>query len=101
VLSKSAGWEPANTANQQAWELLEQELAQTAEKVKAGLLSPLAFHMARNLMDVKVLARYAGIARWRVKRHMRPAIFARLDRAVLERYAKIFNITVEQLVEIP
>jgi hypothetical protein len=101
VLSKSAGWEPTNAANRQAWELLEQELAEIAEKVKAGTLSPLAYHMTGHLMDVKILARYAGIARWKVKRHLKPEIFARLDRTVLERYAKIFNVTVEKLTEMP
>ncbi len=101
VLSKSAGWEPTNTANRQAWELIEHELEEIAQKVKEGVVSPLAYHMKRNLMDIKILARYSGIAQWRVKRHMKPAVFARLDRKTTERYAHAFGISVEQLTEMP
>lgn len=101
VLTPSAGWEPANWANRQTWDLLEQEIAGVLEEVKEGKLSPLAYHMARNLMDVKMLSDYTGLARWRVKRHFKPLVFRRLNPAILERYAKIFKITVEQLMEAP
>jgi hypothetical protein len=101
VLTPSAGWEPANWANRQAWDLLEQEIAEVLEKVKEDKLSPLAYHMARNLMDVKMLSQYAGLARWRVKRHLKPRVFRRLSPALLERYAAIFKIEVAQLMEAP
>ncbi len=101
VLTPSAGWEPANWANRQAWDLVEQELAEILDQVKQGTLSPLAYHMARSLMDVKMVSRYAGIACWRVKRHCKPRVFMRLSPALLERYANIFKITVAQLVEVP
>jgi hypothetical protein len=101
VLTPSAGWEPANWANRQAWELLEQEIAEIIEKVKEDKLSPLAYHMARNLMDVKMLSQYTGLARWRVKRHLKPRVFRRLSPALLESYAKVFNIRIEQLMDAP
>jgi hypothetical protein len=101
VLAPSAGWEPANWANRQAWDLVEQEIAGILEKVKENKLSPLAYHMARNLMDVKMLSQYTGIARWRVKRHLKPRAFRRLNPALLERYAKVLKINVEQLMEAP
>jgi hypothetical protein len=101
ALTPSAGWEPANWANRQAWELLEQEIAEVLEKVKEDKLSPLAYHMARNLMDVKMLSRYTGLACWRVKRHLRPRVFRRLKPALLERYARIFKMNAEQLTETP
>ncbi|MBA4417537.1 MAG: hypothetical protein C0392_06470 [Syntrophus sp. (in: bacteria)] len=99
VLSPSAGWEPANIANQQAWELMEEQIAETRERVKRGELSPLAYYMARNLMDVKILAQYIGLPKWRVKRHLKPRVFRRLNPRLLERYAKLFNIKMEQLME--
>ena len=101
ALTPSAGWEPANWANRQAWDLLEQEIADIVGKVREDRLSPLAYHMARNLMDVKMLSQYAGLSRLRVRRHRRPRVFRRLKPALLERYAKIFRISVEQLMETP
>lgn len=101
VLTPSAGWEPANWANRQAWDVLEQEIAEILQKIKEDKLSPLAYHMARNLMDVKMLSQYTGIARFRVKRHLKPRTFRRLGPAVLERYAKVFKIDVGQLMETP
>ena len=89
ALIRSAGWEPANWANRQAWDLVEQEIAEVLDKVREDKLSPLAYHMTRNLMDVRLLSRHIGIARWRVKRHLRPDVFRRLDPAILERYARI------------
>jgi hypothetical protein len=78
--SESAGWEPTNIAKE---------------------LSPLAYHMNKNLMDLKVLSQYIGFAKWRVRRHLKPRAFNDLDNETLQRYAAIFNMTVEQLKEVP
>lgn len=100
VLVPSAGWEPKNITNDQAWEVIREQLDITARRVAAEELSPLAYHMTRNLMDVNLLAEYMGIYRWRVKRHLRPEIFKRLKRPLLERYAKLLRVTVEELTDI-
>jgi hypothetical protein len=100
IQSESAGWEPTNIANGITWEFLNEELAVILEKVKKKELSPLAYYMNKHLMDLKVLSQYSGIARWRVKRHMKPRAFNNLDDEVLKRYATVFNITVEQLKEV-
>lgn len=97
----TAGWEPTNIVNKQAWELILDEQADILAKVKNGELSPLAYHMAHKLMDVKVLAEYVGFPRWKVKRHLRPHIFKNLDHDILGRYAEILGITTEQLMEVP
>ena len=101
VRSQSAGWEPTNIANGIAWEFINEELAEVLKKVKKGLLSPLAYHMNKNLMDVKMLSQYAGFSSWKVKRHLKPRVFNSLDDAVLQRYAAVFNMTIEQLKEVP
>ncbi len=95
VLTASAGWNPKNIANNQAWEVIEQEIAKALKGIHAGKLSPLAYHMAKNQMNTKLLAQYAGYSRWRVKRHLKPAVFKRLNQAVLEQYSDVFGITVE------
>ncbi len=101
VLTASAGWEPKNIANSQVWEVIEQEIEKVLNGIHAGKLSPLAFHMAKNQMNTRLLAQYAGYSRWRVKRHLKPAVFKRLNPAVLERYSDIFGITVKQLQRFP
>lgn len=101
VLTDSSGWDPANVANRQSWEVVEQEIADILVRVRNDELSPLAYHMARNLMDVRLLSRYVGLSCFRVKRHLKPRVFRRLSPVFLERYARIFKIEVEELKEIP
>ena len=101
VLTASAGWNPKNIANNQAWEVIEQEIAKALKGIHAGKLSPLAFHMAKNQMNTRLLAQYAGYSLWRVKRHLKPAVFRRLNPAVLERYSNVFGITAKQLQQFP
>lgn len=101
VLTASAGWDAKNIANSQAWKLIEQEIAQALKGIHSGKLSPLAFHMAKNQMNTGLLAQYASFSRWRVKRHLKPAVFKRLKPAVLERYSDVFGITIKQLQQFP
>lgn len=101
VLAPSQGWDPKNIANQQAWEDLQKELNLVAQEVHQGKKSPLAYHMAKNLMDVKLLATYMGIASWRVKRHMKPGVFARMKPDMLARYADLLKMTVAELKQGP
>ena len=101
VLSDSAGWEPKNIVNDQAWEIVKAQVQAVLEQIQAGKLSALAFHMAKNQMNTGLLSRYVGFSRWRVKRHLRPAVFRRLEPDVLRRYADVFEITVEQLLKAP
>jgi hypothetical protein len=51
----------------------------------------------RDIMDVKLLASYIGLPRWKVRRHLSPSGFAKLEETVLRRYAEIFRIPVEGL----
>lgn len=101
VLAESAGWEPANIANLQAWEVIHAEVAAVQAKVRAGEASPLAYHMARHQMDARMLASYAGLFGWQVRRHMKPGPFAKLKTAQLDRYARILKTTAEDLCRVP
>jgi hypothetical protein len=100
TLVPSSGWEPVNIANDQAWGTNGEGLSKVIEKVSAGELSPLAYHMEKGLMDIALLAKYVRLSRWRVKRHLRPDVFCRLPLTVLERYAKLFNISIEELQKV-
>lgn len=96
----SAGWDAENEATKQAWDAIDEELAETEQEVKAGKLSPIAYYMKKSLMDIGLLAKYAGKWQWQVKRHMKPSVFKKLKTKTLERYASVFNITVEELLSI-
>lgn len=101
VLAESAGWEPANIANLQAWEVIRADIAAVLARVRASELSPLAYHMARHQMDAKLLSGYAGLFAWQVRRHMKPGPFRKLKPAQLTRYATILKTTVEELCRVP
>ena len=101
VLAPSVGWKPANIANQQAWELISKQVADVIKRIQAQELSPLAYYMVKNQMDTNLLAKYVRLSRWRVRRHLKPAVFRRLKVSILERYAEIFNVSAEQLFDVP
>jgi len=101
VLAESAGWDPKNVANHQAWGIIRTQVAEVLGKIHAGRLSPLAFHMAANQMNIPLLSKYVRMNRWRVKRHLKPDVFRRLKSDILKPYAEVFGITVEQLREVP
>jgi len=94
---KSAGWEAENAALRQAWNDIDETLAETETKVRAGQLSPIPYFMQKNLMDLSLLARYMGKWQWQVKRHFKPDVFKKLSAGTLDKYARIFNITKEEL----
>jgi hypothetical protein len=93
----SAGWDAENTAMKQAWDAVDEALADTEEKVNQGVLSPIAYFMQKNLMDISLLAKYMGKWKWQVHRHFKPAVFNKLSDDQLQAYATIFNITIEEL----
>ena len=101
VLAESAGWEPKNVANSQAWGIIRDQVQETLKNIEAGILSPLAFHMVNNQMNISLLAKYVRLSRWRVRRHLKPAVFNRLKPDILKRYADIFEIDVSSLSRIP
>ena len=94
----SAGWEAENVATKQAWEAIEEELAETERKVKAGELSPISYFMQKKLMDLPLLAKYVRKWQWQVKRHFKPKAFNKLSDAMLEKYAATFGISVQELI---
>ncbi|MCA1797178.1 MAG: hypothetical protein LC645_06505 [Geobacteraceae bacterium] len=101
VLVPSAGWEPSNLVNVQAWELIAAQVSRALEQIHRGEASPLLYHMERNQMDVGLLARYVGMSRWRVKRHLKPRPYAALKPEVRARYADVFRIPPHKLEELP
>ena len=70
-------------------------------RVLRGQTSALEYWMCAQRMDVALLAQASGLWQWRVRRHFRPDIFARLSPALLARYAEALCLSVEQLRCLP
>lgn len=101
VTVQSAGWDPSNTGFLKYWEFLGKLIHAARHAVERGEKSPLWYWMSLNILSERMLADYIGIWTWRVRRHMKPAVFAKLDDAMRGRYAAVFRITVDELNQLP
>ena len=93
----SVGWEPENTVLNQAWDEINKKVEETKKKIEAGELSPLAYHMEKNIMDVGMLSQYMDLSKRKISKHLEPSGFNALDEKTLKKYAEVFDITVEDL----
>ncbi len=96
VLVPSAGWDVKKVANELAWDHIRKKADDVLEQVRAGRLSPLAYYMALQHLEPAILAKYVGLAKWRVKRHMKAEVFNNLKPSVLEKYADFFDLSLEE-----
>jgi hypothetical protein len=101
VIVTSSGWSAEEVVNGLAVAELAASLEETRKAVLKGLKSPLLYHMERRQMTPEILAKTAGIACFRVKRHFRPEVFAKLKSSVLDRYAKALAVTGQELISVP
>jgi hypothetical protein len=101
VTVPSVGWDPSNTGFLKYWEFLGKLIHDARHAVASGEKSPLWYWMAVNLLDERMLADYMGLWAWRVRRHMRPVVFAKLSPALLARYAAVFRVSCEELRQLP
>lgn len=93
----SAGWEVEEIVTRQAVDDLNRLAADARQRFRQGLASSLEYHMHRQRMDVLLLAQSTGLWQWRIRRHLRPEIFAKLSPALLARYAEALGVTVDVL----
>lgn len=101
VVVGSRGWNTEEVVNGFAVAELAAKLEKTRQEVLQGLKSPLVYHMEQRQMTPVILAKTAGICRFRVRRHFRPDIFAGLQPAILKRYARALALTEEELKKVP
>lgn len=95
---KTVGWEPENIVLSQAWEEINEQVAGIREKVQAGILSPIAYHKQKQMLDLGMLAGYVGYPVFIVKLHLKPWFFKRLSEKQLDKYAKAFRISRDELM---
>jgi hypothetical protein len=101
VMVPSKGWVVDEMINRMAYDEYKVKVEETRKAVLAGQKSPLAYYMELRQMTPEILGKTAGIATFRVKRHLRPEIFAKLKEPVLDSYAKALSITREELKTVP
>jgi hypothetical protein len=93
----SQGWDVKTSALDAAWQDIAERVEAARQKVLKNEVSPLLYFMELKLMDVKVVAAYSGFRRWQVRRHLRPAKFKKLSDQRLQRYAAVFEVSVNDL----
>jgi hypothetical protein len=96
----SRGWRPKNDALRYVWETINAQAKAIGKKVIQGELSPIAYYMEKNIMDLKLLAQYMGLPRKTVKRHLHPKGFEKLNHKVRRQYADLFNISFDDLTDV-
>lgn len=97
IVVPTTGWQPKTDAMLQAWEVINERVERARHKVLSGELSPIAYYMEKNLMDVKLLADYSGLPKRKVRKHLKPKHFNTLDDNILLRYAETFGISADML----
>ncbi len=93
----SKGWDVKITALDKAWEDIDIRIENARQKVLKGEASPLLFFIEKGIMDISLLADYTGFWQWQIKRHLKPSVFNSLSDKKLQRYAEVFNVTVDDL----
>jgi Ni,Fe-hydrogenase maturation factor len=96
----SSGWDPKKIALDNAIEEINQRVEDAKIRVLNNQTSPIEYYMELHKMDITILASYVGIWKWRVKRHFKPTVFKKLSQKVLQKYADVFEISIEQLKNI-
>lgn len=96
----STGWEPKSIALSNSIDEINERIAEAKLQVQIGEISPIYYYMERSKMDLTILASYVGMWKWRVKRHFKPTVFAKLSDTILQKYADAFEISVDELKNI-
>jgi len=96
----SKGWTPKNDAIRLAWDRVYENAGEIRQKVITGFLSPIAFYMELNVMDVNILASYTGMPRRKVRKHMKMKGFSKLSPQQIRTYAGALNLSPDELVDI-
>lgn len=97
----SSGWKTEEVVTGDAVAEYQRMADDALERVRAGVSAPLEYHMYALRMDVPMLAETARTWQWRVRRHLRPSIFSRLNEKWLRRYADALGLNIEQLKSLP
>ena len=94
----SSGWEPKSIALDITMDNLNQQIEEARQEVLNGTKSPIYYFMLLSKMDLSILASYMERSKWIVKRHFSPKSFKKLKKSTLDKYAEIFEIDVNKIL---
>ncbi len=97
----SEGWQAEETVTAQALSEFKRLAERAREEFLNRRASPLMYHMYNARMDLQLLSHATGIAKFRIRRHMKVSIFFRLKEKLLCRYCDALNLTFEELQTVP
>lgn len=93
----STGWEPKTIALSNSIDEISERIAFAKKQVENNQASPIVYFMEYTRMDLAILSSYVGMWQWRVKRHFKPKVFAKLSDKILQKYAETFNVSIAEL----
>ena len=93
----SSGWEVKAKALDVAWEDIEKRIEAARQKVLNNEASPILYFIELRLMDIGIVSAYTGFWKWSIKRHLKPSVFRKLPESKLQKYAEVFNVSVDEL----
>lgn len=97
----SQGWEAEEICTMHAVDAIAAQAVDARARAEAGRASPLEYWMYARRMDVALLSQVSGVWQWRVRRHLRPAVFARLSARQVARYAQALGLAPAELGRLP
>lgn len=100
VPTKSLGWEAEAFATRLAVNEIEEQAKAAKEEWQQGLASPLKYLMYQNRLDITSLAQASGFWKWRINRHFKPKVFAKLSPKLLVRYAEVLGLDMQELIQL-
>jgi hypothetical protein len=107
----SQKWEEKFELSDLVHESSHQELEKIRQQICEGVTSPLAYHIHKYFSNygyiltgcsasIKLLSSYTGISKRHIKRHLKPSNFNQLDEDTLKKYAEVFDISIEELINV-
>jgi hypothetical protein len=100
TMVSSLGWEVEEIATYIALDELKEQQDEAKRGYFDGKLSALKFHMYQKRMDLPILSCAVGICKWRVKRHFKASVFAKLSNKTLQKYAEALDMDIDSLLTI-
>jgi hypothetical protein len=97
----SSGWEAEEVVTLAAVEELERLAKDTWLAARRDTVAPLQYHMVAQRMDIALLSQATGLFQWRIRRHFKPPVFAKLTDAILMRYSDALGIDISALQQLP
>lgn len=94
---QSSGWEVRVLAMDNLANMFDEWAAEARERVKNNQSSPIEYFMFHFGLDLPTLAQQMGLSQRKVKKHMKPGVFEKLDDKILEQYASLFQIKVSDI----